>query len=75
MIKKKYKKQFNNVMYYLDVLTNAMSIVISEFLHYDQFVYRSIVVKNVDVETIRQRRNSDTDSKIRMIIFIHMELL
>jgi len=46
-----------------EFLTNVMPIVIFDFYKMiDLYSIRSTVVKSVDVETIRQRSNSDTDS-------------
>ena len=46
-----------------EFLTNVMPIVIGDFYTMiDLYSVRPTVVKSVDVVTIRQRRNSDTDS-------------
>jgi len=46
-----------------EFLTNVMPIVIGDFYKLiDQYTIRPTVAESVDVVTIRQRRNSDTDS-------------
>jgi hypothetical protein len=49
-----------------EFLTNVMPIVIGDFYKLiDQYTIRPTVAESVDVVTIRQRRNSDTDSNDR----------
>jgi len=51
------------VMGLSEFLTNVMPIVIGDFYKLiDHYTIRPTVAESVDVVTIRQRRNSDTDS-------------